>query len=240
MNNTYWKNTVAALIAGIWVYTLADILGEIFDVIDSISSAGQGISALMSGEGGGGFGFVGFLSLLCSILVIVGYYFFFRSLLRFIKMQRNEEDLASANMIKQSYIYLIIAIAVGWIPVVGWIAALVLMILSYVKQLKAFKGLSESKVLPQEAKDGAAKIRKATIWMLVGSVIGIIPLIGGIAELAITIVMFFSIIAGWKLIYLGAPMISEAEAQAFAEEDAKPKSQLDIWWDALAAKIMAR
>ncbi len=237
MENKYWKETIAALIAGIWVYTLADIAGGFFGVINNIVGAGEAANAFMNGGSAGGFGFLDIICLLCNILVILGYFFFFRSLFRFIKMQRNDADRANANKIKTSYILLIIGIVVGWIPFIGWIAGPVLLIISYVQQLLGYGGLSKSEVLPQNAKEGAAKIRTAIIWMLVGSVLGIIPLVGGFIELVITIVMFFYILKGWKLIYLGAPAISEAEAEEYAKEDALPKSKLDIIWNNLAKKI---
>ncbi len=238
MENKYWKETVAALITGIWVYTVAGIVGDIFGLINSASSVGDVMSMMNGGSASVGFGFIDFIELLCSVLVIAGYYFFFRSLLRFIKMQRNEADQVSANKIKTSYILLICSIVTGWIPIIGWIASIVLLILSYVQQLSGYKGLSESTVLPKDAKQGAAKIRSAVLWMLIGSIIAIIPLVGGIAAAIITIVMFFKILSGWALIRQGAPDITIEEAAAYDAENAEPKSQLDIWWNALAQKIV--
>ncbi len=228
---------MAALIAGIWVYTLADILGDIFDIIDKLANPGGGLFDMMNGNAPS-FGFLDFMGILCGILVIVGYFFFFRSLFRFTNMQGNEQDKASALKIKQSYILLMISIVCGWIPVVGSIAALVLLIISYVKQLQGYKGLSESAILPEEAKNGSAKIRKAIIWMLVGSILGMIPLVGGFIETIVTIVMFFWVLSGWKMIWEGAPALSEEENAKLDAEDAQPKSGLDKCWNAFAQKIV--
>ena len=55
------------------------------------------------------------------------------------------------------------------------------------------------------AKNGADILYKSTIWILVGAVLSIIPFVGGFLNAVITLVVFFTILRGWKQIGQGAP-----------------------------------
>lgn len=100
---------------------------------------------------------------------------------------------------------LIIGVVVRFIPVIGGIAWLVLVIIGYVKLLSGFKALRDSANMTPCAKNGADILYKSTIWILVGAVLSIIPFVGGFLDAVITLVVFFTILRGWKQIGQGAP-----------------------------------
>ena len=100
-----------------------------------------------------------------------------------------------------------------FIPVIGGIAWLVLMIIGYVKLLSGFKALKTSATWTDDARSGAGLIYSSTIWLLVGAVISIIPFVGGFLNALITLVIFFTILRGWKKIQAGAPAETAVPAQ---------------------------
>ena len=134
-NKQLWEQSVDMIIKSIWIYTIAGILGA-------------------TGEEGPT-GAFGTLDIICQIAVIVGYVLFFLNIKKFVDAQPTEADRAAAKNVYTSYLFLIIATVVAFIPIVGGIAWLVLIILSYVKLLSGYKGLRESATLKTEAKNGA-------------------------------------------------------------------------------------
>ena len=154
MDNKPWKQTVGTLITAVWIYTLAGIFGSIISAIDTIHS-GFDIIGTLTGDGGGSGSFMSFWEFwdyMCTVLVVIGYILFYRSLNRFEKLQLNSSDTCGAHKVKISYILLILAAAAGLIPFAGWIIKLILIIISYVKLLSGYRSLKRSEVLPQQAR----------------------------------------------------------------------------------------
>ena len=137
-NKQLWEQSVDMIIKSIWIYTIAGILGAIFGAIDGILNPVSFMAA-------------------CQIAVIVGYVLFFLNIKKFVDAQPTDADRAAAKNVYTSYLFLIIATVVAFIPIVGGIAWLVLIILSYVKLLSGYKGLRESATLKTEAKNGARR-----------------------------------------------------------------------------------
>ena len=183
------------IIKSIWIYTIAGILGAIFGAIDGILNPVSFMAALTGEEGPTGA--FGTLDIICQIAVIVGYVLFFLNIKKFVDAQPTDADRAAAKNVYTSYLFLIIATVVAFIPIVGGIAWLVLIILSYVKLLSGYKGLRESATLKTEAKNGAGILYTATIWILVGMVIFL--------NAIISLIMFFYVLRGWKQIGQNAP-----------------------------------
>ena len=202
-NKQLWEESVDMIIKSIWIYTIAGILGAIFGAIDGILNPVSFMAALTGEEGPTGA--FGTLDIICQIAVIVGYVLFFLNIKKFVDAQPTDADRAAAKNVYTSYLFLIIATVVAFIPIVGGIAWLVLIILSYVKLLSGYKGLRESATLKTEAKNGAGILYTATIWILVGMVINIIPLVGGFLNAIISLIMFFYVLRGWKQIGQNAP-----------------------------------
>ena len=208
VNKQLWEQSVDMIIKSIWIYTIAGILGAIFGAIDGILAGILGaifgaidgilnpvsFMAAMSGEEGPT-GAFGVLDTICQIAVIAGYVLFFLNIKKFVDVQPTDADRAAAKNIYIAYMLLIIGVVVRFIPVIGGIAWLVLVIIGYVKLLSGFKAL----------RDSANMTPKSTIWILVGAVLSIIPFVGGFLDAVITLVVFFTILRGWKQIGQGAP-----------------------------------
>lgn len=198
-----WSQYTGMIIKAIWIYTIAGIFGAIFGAIDRILNP-VSILAALSGEDMPGSAF-GTLDTICQILVIAGYVLFFLNIKKFVDIQTTDADRKAAKDIYIAYILLIVAIVADFIPVIGGIAWLVLVIIGYIKLLSGFKALKASETWSEEARSGAGLIFSSTIWLLAGAVISIIPFVGGFLNALITLIIFFTILRGWKKIQAGAP-----------------------------------
>ncbi len=233
MKNIRWQKCIGTLIGAIWLYTLADIAGSITESINGLLNPVGFLGSLMGGEDNSPFGVGDLLEYLFPVLVLVGYLMFYSSLGRFVKLQKDQSDIEAASRVRSGYILLLIAVLVRFIPVAGLIIALVLTIIAYARMLSGFKWMSASANFSAEAQSGAALLRSATIWLLVGYILGCIPVVGGIIEAIISLVAFFCMLAGWRRIQNGAPEMSEEEAAQYAVEEQSNASKgisLPAWW----------
>lgn len=237
-----WKRTANSLMSGIWLYTLAGIGLGVLSVIKVVMNLGGIMPAVMSllamlTDGGMmfGLGIFDILEYLMSFLLILGYLIFFRALFDFEKLQLNEEDSENVRKIKSSYVLLVLAILVGYIPffIIGFILKLALLITSYVKILSGFKGLRDSTVLPEEARRGARLIKNANIWMLIGGIFSVVPLLGAPINALVEFITFFVILAGWWRIKRGCPVLSVEDAQRI-NDDFKPLNVRAFCWFMIA------
>lgn len=234
MENIYWKKTVGTLIGAIWLYTLADIAASIAGAVNEIlnpSGALGMIKDLMEGGSGAPSLSMGdIIESMFSILVLVGYYLFFRSLTRFSRLQSNKQDGEYVSTVRTAYILLVVALIVDFIPFIGWLASFVIMIIAYIKMLSGYSGLKKSATFPAEAHQGASTLYSCTIWTLVGYVLGCIPLLGGIIEGIITLVVFFMILSAWGRIKNGAPEMTPEEEEAFKRDEVPAYKQIMGDW----------
>ncbi len=220
MENHLWKKTIGTLISAIWLYTIAGIVGSITETTNTILNLGEILYSMFDGgEYEVAPNFADLIEFICSFLVILGYYLFFRSIIRFVKLQRNNIDKENANKIKSSYILLVIALITDCIPFIGGLISLVLLIIAYVKQLSGYNGLSKSDFLPQTAKNGLHTLYLCTIWSLVFGIIGCIPLIGAPLEGIASLIIFFIILSAWKNVKEGAPELDEDEILAITSKE---------------------
>lgn len=230
MENIYWKKTVGTLIGAIWLYTLADIAASITGAVNEIlnpSGALGMIKDLMEGGSGAPSLSMGdIIESMFSILVLVGYYLFFRSLARFSRLQSNKQDGEYVSTVRTAYILLVVALIVDFIPFIGWLASFVIMIIAYIKMLSGYSGLKKSATFPAEARQGASTLYSCTIWTLVAYVLGCIPLVGSVIEGIITLVIFFTILSAWGRIKNGAPEMTPEEEEAFKRDEVPAYKQI--------------
>lgn len=235
MENKFWKSAVGSLIGAIWLYTLADIAGSITETVNGILNPGGilGMFSSFMGDSEGAFvGTVDILGWLFALLVLFGYFLFYSSLSRFMRLQRSDADRMAVGKVRKAYIQLLVAILIGFIPLVGKLIALVLTIVAYATMISGYRGLRDSGTCTEETRQGAARLRAATIWILVGYIIGCLPF-GSAVESLISFITFFVIISGWGIIRRGAPELSEEETTALKQKEAlmcPRRSTIPVWW----------
>ena len=245
MENVYWKRCISNLINGIWIYTLAGIVASVLPLIKLIGlfTSGWGIAGFLYSVTNSESPLeaisqftpptIAIAEKVVYLFVLIGYILFFTAICRWVRLQKNEIDKAYVCMIKKSYIMLLLSVICGYLPLVGWLASLVLQIISYSYLLSGFKGLKRSSFLPDKVKKGAGRIWAATICVLVGAIISNMPIInilGSPIAIIINIVTFFIILSGWKLIKDGAPALSQDESLALQQEIPSPNVKMFCWF----------
>ena len=173
-----WVTTVGQIITSIWVYTIAGVLGAVLYFFDR------------------GFG----LSTMLYLVQIVGYVLYIVAIFKFTKLQQCDQDIAATKKISNAYILMIAGIIAGLIPLLGWIADLVLSIIAFVFLLQGYKALSQSPILPELCKAGAGRLYTAMLISLAGVILGIIPLAGSLLQAIVDIIVFVMVLSAWKSI----------------------------------------
>lgn len=241
MENIYWKKSVSTLIGSIWLYTLAGIATSITGVVNAYLNPfgirGM-IMNLMNGESSQEIGMGDVVEKIFSLLVLVGYYLFFRSLTRFMRLQSDTRDREDVARVRIGYILMVVALFVDFIPLIGGLVSFILIIVSYAKMLSGYSGLKRSLTFPSEAREGASVLFSCTIWILIGCILSFIPLIGSIIEGIILLVTFFMILEGWGHIKNGAPNMTSEEEDTFIREE--PPRYKQVLGDGLIAIFLLR
>lgn len=224
MQKSPWKTTIGSLIIAFCLYTLGGIAADITGFVNDVKDGFSLLSMFAGGDEGGWKPDIGdVIEWMFMTFVILGYLLFFSSLKRFARMQDAEADREQLLRVRTGYILLLLAAVAGFIPVIGWIASLVLFIVGYVKLIGGYGKLKRSTTFA-DPYNGAGLLRGASIWLLVGAVLGIIPLIGGILETITAIVAFFMTLAGWQRIKQGDPLPAEVWAEKAPVKPSKAKS----------------
>lgn len=226
-----WSAAIGTLIAAIWTYTLSGFADSINDIV-LMATGSTGLLSLLKGNDNP-VGVADMLGEILPLLVLYGYYLFFSSLSKFSKLQRSEADAQSVMNIRKGYLLLILAIMLDYIPFVGFIASFITIIVAYVKMLSGYNELRNSETFPASARQGAATLRSCTIWIIVGAVVNIIPILGPIAKGIISVVTFFSILSAWGVIRKSGPQLTAMEIAALEAEQRRE------WKNTLGNAMMA-
>ena len=236
MQKSPWKTTIGSLIIAFCLYTLGGIAADITGFVNDVKDGFSLLSMFAGGDEGGWKPDIGdVIEWMFMTFVILGYLLFFSSLKRFARMQDAEADREQLLRVRTGYILLLLAAVAGFIPVIGWIASLVLFIVGYVKLIGGYGKLKRSTTFA-DPYNGAGLLRGASIWLLVGAILGIIPLIGGILETITAIVAFFMTLAGWRRIKQGDPLPAEVWEQRGIS--VYNKQSIATWWSVLLGVVI--
>ncbi len=181
MDKNLWKSSTSNILTSVKIYYICSIIAAIF-----------GVSMLSMVP------VIGPLGKMAAGASVVGAFAFMYSVKAF-KAAVDPADLPAVSKLHTSLILLICAIFINIIPVIGWIIAPIVNLVSFIFMLLAYKALKNSTTLPSPAKEGAGKLFTAMILACVSAVISIIPVIGSIIAAIISIVVFIFVLSGWKL-----------------------------------------
>ncbi len=245
MENFEWRKCVSSITSAILLYTLTGIGADVLELAGYIKGAAEVLSSW-------DFSFapdeMDVAQYLCMALCVLGYFSFFSGLSKFSKLQRTTSDRDSVMKARSGYIFLLVAVVLDFIPVIGGLLGFIFVIIGYVKVLSGFRALRDSRSFPRGARGGASTIRSATIWLLIAGLIGCIPIVGNAIESLITLITFFVVLNGWGTIQNAAldDFAAESESEdsagnAFAgASGAKPvKDQVRNYTDERLQEIVA-
>lgn len=185
-----WSQTTKQIYNGVLIYSLCGVAKSIVDPIVNATSA----MSMLTGGSSSSFNF----GTVLSIAIIFGYVYFFLGLKKF----RTVVDAADESAVKKVYLAVllnIIAYVVALIPLMGIIGKII-SIVAFIYMMIGFAGMKNSSTFPVKARKGASNLFVAMILSIVGTVLGWLPLIGGVIGAIPNIISFILIIVGWKKI----------------------------------------
>jgi uncharacterized membrane protein len=196
--NENWSKTTTAIYNGILLYSIAGLLHAIVDPIADLAE-GASMFAAFAGAGSGSEadGLTTFANLLLAG-IIGGYILFFNGLTSFARIL-DAGDSTAVGKIRTGVILGLIATAIGFIPLTGIICGII-NIIAFFMMLTAYSTLKNSPTFPPAARGGAGNLYTSQILLIVGVVLGWIPLIGGVFEAIIKVIAFIMVLIGWSTI----------------------------------------
>lgn len=106
------------------------------------------------------------------------------------------------SKLKTAIILAFIGVIIVFIPLIGWIVGPILAIIAFIFEYMAYGMFKKAEVLGEEGRTGAGKLQLSMILLIVGAIVGIIPLIGVIGSL-INLFALVLVFYGWYKILLG-------------------------------------
>ena len=208
MKNVIWKKKTNVIIAALVVYTIASIAGDVLETVTDIIFGGGLLETIISAFSESSLSMYDIIEYMIQILVVGGYLLLLNSLKDFSKLQTNDIDENSVRKVRLGYIFMVIAALIGIIPLVGKLIALVFYVLAYVKLIQGYKRLGKSDYIPEMASRGFVTLKRCVVWILVGRILSILPIIGVIIDVVINLIVFFVILSKWRQIGNNGPEIS--------------------------------
>lgn len=132
------------------------------------------------------------VELIGGLLVLIGLY----------GLRSGFDDEAGLNGAKKLFTASIIGVVAGvlaFVPLAGTVAAIV-GIVGYVVMLIGYARLKDSTDLNEQGRKGAGRLLVAAILMILAVVLGMLPLVGGVAGGVVGLIVLVMVLSGWGAI----------------------------------------
>ncbi|MCL2098603.1 MAG: hypothetical protein FWH23_07610 [Bacteroidales bacterium] len=208
-SNEMWSKSTKAIINGVLLFSVAGVLYPIFNFLKSTASGLSSVASFVGESSSALSGSALVFTITCYVLlagIIFGYYLYLNGLANF-SLAVNPADSNSVKKIRTGVILVLlgwgVAFLFGFIPFAGWLGSLanvILCIVAYILMLIEFSALKKSTTFPESARSGASLLFIALILLIIGTILDLIPLIGWVFMLILSLVGFILTIIGWKRI----------------------------------------
>lgn len=184
-----WKASVTKAFYGFLAYKL---LGGVVGAIVGLASGAAGVASIINGGGGGAL--LG--PILVGILALAGYVYYF------LGIKGMKESAAATLMgdgtakVYKGALLGLVGTLIGIIPLLGFIGT-ILEIIGFVFMMMGFNSLRQLSLNELAAK-GAHQLWLMMVLSVVSAVVGIIPLVGNILSLILSIVILALAFLGWR------------------------------------------
>ncbi|MDR2120322.1 MAG: hypothetical protein LBP64_05540 [Tannerella sp.] len=192
--NESWSKATTAIFNGILLYSIAGVLKSIVDPIESLMS----IVGSVSGGNDVADGLTAFTYLL-SAGIIGGYVLYLLGLNSFGEILE-ANDSASVGKIRTGVILGLVGIVLGLLPLAGWILGGIANIIAFIMMMTGYSALKNSQTFPARARRGAGTLYTSQILLIIGVVLGWIPVLGGVFEGILGLIAFILVLSGWSTI----------------------------------------
>lgn len=134
------------------------------------------------------------------IMGIVGLVFYIKGLKK-LKSALDANGTTGADKLKTAVILALIAVAIAWIPLLGWVAG-ILSIIAFIMEYSGYGWFTKSDSVSIIGQKGAKNVQWAMIILLIGELIDFLPVVGGTIFAVLSIPAIWFLYSGWsKLIY---------------------------------------
>lgn len=138
---------------------------------------------------------------LTGIVALVGFFMYLKGL-GILKDVLDDTGIKGVSKLKIAVILGVVAVILGWIPLLGGILAGILLLVAFIFEYIGYGALKQSVSLGMEGRIGAGKLRTSMILLVIASVIDLFPMTGVIVGIISMIALWF-VFSGWSMILLG-------------------------------------
>lgn len=140
-------------------------------------------------------------SIMTGLAALVGLVFYLLGL-DVMKKSLDDTGVMGCSKLKIAIFLSMASVVLDWIPLMGLFASVIL-IIAFVMEFIGYGLLQKSASLGTEGQQGAGKLRISMIVLLVGTVFGLIPGVGGVFEGIAALIALVLVFLGWSGIILG-------------------------------------
>lgn len=196
-----WSKATKGIWHGVLGYAILSIISWLLSVLIIAASTVSKVSKFAESGDASALSGGGFMEDVAPILVSIATLVFIWMIISNLGKWRDLVDANDAgyvSRIRTAFIINIVAVVIGMLPIplAGAIISGILIIIAFIMQLTAYSSLKNSKTLPQAAANGMSNLFTYTILVLIGTLLGFIPLLG-IVCLIIKIVAIIFMLMGW-------------------------------------------
>lgn len=140
-------------------------------------------------------------SLFTSIAALVGLILFFKGLAK-LTTALDAKGIEGASKLKTAAILGIVGAVVGILPLLGWVGS-ILALIAFIFEFLGYSTLRESAAIGTLGQKGAGLLRTSMIIIIIGIILGFIPLAGDFIEGLCAIASIILAFMGWSNILFG-------------------------------------
>jgi len=195
-----WSKTTKQIFAGVIIWQLGSVIYDIAKPFISLAGTVSSLTSLLDGGSGGSS--TGSFSTVMELILIGGYVLFLLGVIRFVKILDGSDARAMGKV--RTGIFLGVAASICGIIGIPFVPT-ILSIIGFILMLVGYSALNSSATFPAKAKKGTGRLKWAMIWLIIGFVLGLIPVAGGFFRMVCSIVSFFMTLSGWACIKNSKP-----------------------------------
>lgn len=191
-----WRSRAASILNAIILITLAGIGKSIVNYIGDMNDVGSFLDML----DGKPMDFApdqwDIMGYIASLLIVIGYFMYLSALKNFSVLQIGEAQIGILR-VRSGIIWSLLAVFIDYLPFFGGFFCLVFNIIAFFVMLGGYGRLRSSSDFPPKARSGASTLYSSLIVGLIGTLLGLIPIIGPILEGIFSFIAFIMLLCGW-------------------------------------------
>lgn len=132
------------------------------------------------------------------IAALIGLILYYKGLTK-ISSAMDANGIAAVSKLKTAFIIGLIGVIIDFIPLLGWLAV-VLAVIAFIFEYLGYSQLKTSTAVGNQGQQGAKNLCISMILIIIGCLLGFIPVFGNFIEAIITLVVIYLVFNGWQKI----------------------------------------